>query len=200
MKKACTISCCSWERVCMELEVSVGTGMENADAEPHWDWLCSQTARHSLYKDWGENAYLDNWWINHPHPQSWLLPLPVGNQIPSIPLLCLSTGSLTVPSAPCIEPTFREIVYQLHSADRLIPNPGTTLQLPWTVAQYTTEECTVWSPFSEEDTESQIDHMSWPRSHSECWVKERAYMLIPEPILFLTTRLDWSLALPADFP
>ena len=33
-------------------------------------------------------------------------------------------------SAPCIEPTFGEIVYQLHSVDRLIPNPGTTLQLP----------------------------------------------------------------------
>ena len=98
-------------------------------------------------------------------------------------------------SAPCIEPTFEEIVYQLHSVDRLIPNPGTTLQLPWTIAQYTTvEECTVWPPFSEDNTESQTGHMTWPRSHSECWVKERAYMAIPEPILFLTTRLDGSLA------
>ena len=130
-----------------------------------------------------------------PAPPIQLLPLPLSNQIPSIPLLCLSPGSLTGSSAPCTEPTFREIVYQLHSVDRLIPNPGTTLQLPWTIAQYTTvEECTVWPPFSEDNTESQTGHMTWPRSHSECWVKERAYMAIPEPILFLTTRLDCSLA------
>ena len=63
-------------------------------------------------------------------PSNDLLPLALSNQIPSIPLLCLSPGSLTGSSAPCTEPTFREIVYQLHSMNSLIPNPGTTSYLP----------------------------------------------------------------------
>ena len=62
-------------------------------------------------------------------------------------LLCLSPGSLTGSSASRTELTFREIVYQLHSMDGLFPNPGTTSHLPWTV---TVQECTVWSPFSED--------------------------------------------------
>ena len=37
-------------------------------------------------------------------------------------------------------------------------------------------------------------------TESEHWVKERTHVLIPEPMLFLTTRLDWSLDLPAGFP
>ena len=138
--------------------------------------------------------------MDNQHPQSWLLPPPLSNQIPSIPLLCLSPGSLTGSSAPHTEPTFREIVYQLHSMDRLIPNPGTTSHLPWTAAQYTTvQDCTVWFPFSE-DTESWRGHVTWPRSHRECWVRERTHVPIPESMLFLTTRLDCSLELPAGFP
>ena len=62
-------------------------------------------------------------------------------------LLCLSPGSLMGYSAFCTELTFREIAYQLHSMDGLFPNPGTTSHLPWTV---TVQECTVWSPFSED--------------------------------------------------
>ena len=36
-------------------------------------------------------------------------------------------------------------------------------------------------------------------TESEHWVKKRTHVLIPEPMLFLTTRLDWSLDLPAGF-
>ena len=67
-EKAHTISCYSGERRNMNVVDSVGTGMENADAELHWDWLPLQTALHSLYKDWRKNAHVDNLWMDHLHP------------------------------------------------------------------------------------------------------------------------------------
>ena len=45
-------------------------------------------------------------------------------------LLCLYSGSLTGSSAPHTVLTFKEIFYQLHSMNRLIPNPETTSHLP----------------------------------------------------------------------
>jgi len=137
-----------------------------------------------------------------PAPQSWLLHTNTQQLDPFHTLLCLSPGSLTGSAAPRTELTFREIVYQLHSMDSLFPNPGTTSHLPWTVTQYiTVQECTVWSPFfRRRQSHRQIMWLDQGHTESEHWVKERTHVLIPEPMLFLTTRLDWSLDLPAGFP
>ena len=129
MEKAHTISCYSGERRNMNVVDSVGTGMENA----LWVFLGLASITNSssfTIQRLEEKCTFSQLMDGQPAPPIQLLPLPLSNQIPSIPLLCLSPGSLTGSSAPCTEPTFREIVYQLRSVDSLIPNPGTTSHLP----------------------------------------------------------------------
>ena len=62
------MSCCSWERVCMELEVGVGAGMENTLSVSLG--LASLTnsssfTMHRLKEKWALRLRLDG----HPHPQ-----------------------------------------------------------------------------------------------------------------------------------
>ena len=99
-------------------------------------------------------------------PTLTLLPLALSNQIPSTSLLCLSPRFLDwylcpSPESPPLERLSTTFTWFIVSS----PNQGQ-------FRIYRLPQCkgwTVWSPFSEEDTESHRGHVNWPRSHSE-WV------------------------------
>lgn len=118
VEKACTISCCSWERVCMVLEVSVGSWLENA----LWVSLgvasltnSSSFTMHRLKGKWAlrqvdecTTPHPQQWSCSHCHSATRFLPYPYCACRPPYP------DSWAGASTPPTEPTFAGTVYQPH--------------------------------------------------------------------------------------
>lgn len=83
--------------VCMELEVSVGTGMENADAEPHWDCFAHKqlVIHYTKTEVGGMHIWTTDGWTTH--PQSWLLHCQSATRFLPSPSCVCPQAPLTVP-------------------------------------------------------------------------------------------------------